>query len=341
LPECCATVVIPTLHAGAVLAECVLALTQQTRQDFEVTIVDNSRRGAAQLTQPAWRDRGLPVRILDSRVNLGFGGAVNWGAAESRAPYIAVLNDDAVAAPGWLEALVAALESRPQAGMAASRVYLAGTGLLDSAGMLLCADGSSRQRGHRRPADEFRGEEEVLLPSACAALYRRVMLDEIGWFDDRFFLYVEDTDVGLRGRWAGWSCVYVPAAEVEHRYSLSSGRASPLKAYYVERNRLFLVAKTFPARMALRAPLATLARYRWHVADLFRGSGAAASFRDAGHSPFALAWIVLRAHASLLWSACRLWRERRRILARARISPAAFRSLASRFAITPREVAEL
>ena len=77
------------------------------------------------------------------------------------------------------------------------------------------------------------------MPSGSAALYRREMLEEIGLFDESFFLYCEDTDLGLRARWAGWECLYVPDAMVEHRYSHSAGKASALKAYYVERNRLF------------------------------------------------------------------------------------------------------
>jgi GT2 family glycosyltransferase len=104
--------------------------------------------------------------------------------------------------------------------------------------MLLSGDGSSKQRGHFCPPSEFAQAEEVFFPSACAALYRRNMLDEIGLFDEEFFLYCEDTDLGLRARWSGWNCLYVPNGIVDHRYSHSAGRASRLKAYLVERNRL-------------------------------------------------------------------------------------------------------
>ena len=85
------------------------------------------------------------------------------------------------------------------------------------------------------------------------------MLDEIGLFDESFFLYCEDTDLGLRARWAGWECGYVPGAVVEHRYSHSAGRASPLKAYYVERNRLYTVIKNFPFANAVRGAVSGIA----------------------------------------------------------------------------------
>jgi len=225
--------------------------------------------------------------------------------------------------------------------MCASQVRLEGENLLDSAGMLICADGSSKQRGHRQPAETFPTEEEVLLPSASAALYRRAMLEEIGGFDGSFFLYSEDTDLGLRARWAGWKCIYVPEAVVTHRYSHTAGRASPLKAYLVERNRLFVIVKNFPARALAKAKFAALARYAWHAAFLVGGRGAAAQFRREGGSGWKLVLYVLRSHLALAAHGRRLWKQRREIRRRAKIGPAEFQRLLKRHAISPREVAAL
>ena len=221
LPDVLVTVVIPTLAADFRLLECVEALSRQARRDFQVIIVDNSGQGLVR------RNRTGPgARIIENQRNAGFGGAVNQGLRASNATYLATLNDDAVAHPGWLDALVRALERRPDAGMCASQVRLFGEPRLDSAGMLIGRDGSSKQRGFGRPPEDFPVMEEALLPSGSAALYRRAMLEEIGGFDDDFFLYCEDTDLGLRARWAGWKCLYVPEAVVEHHYSHSAGRAS-------------------------------------------------------------------------------------------------------------------
>ena len=156
--------------------------------------------------------------------------------------------------------------------MCASQVRLFGEPRLDSAGMLVARDGSSKQRGHGRLPEDFPVLEEVLMPSGSSALYRRSMLEEIGGFDDDFFLYCEDTDLGLRARWAGWKCLYVPGAVVEHHYSHSAGRASPVKAYYVERNRLFVLVKNFPGGMLLAAPL--VAADAISVARLVHSQGA-------------------------------------------------------------------
>ena len=225
--------------------------------------------------------------------------------------------------------------------MCASKVVLAGRGVLDSAGMLICPDGSSKQRGHGQPSSTFSRLEDVLLPSGSAALYRRAMLDEIGGFDEDFFLYSEDTDLGLRARWAGWRCLYAPGAVADHRYSHSAGRASPLKAYYVERNRLFLLVKNFPAPDLVKAPWAALSRYWWHLASIRAGRGAAAQFRAEGNSGWKLMYFVMRAHLVLLASLGSLLKKRRRIRRDAKLSPAAFRRLLKQYSISPKEVAAL
>jgi GT2 family glycosyltransferase len=317
--------------------ECVSSLQNQTYRDFEVTIVDNSGKGLAR--QRLGERSG--VTVIDAPRNLGFGSAVNEGWRRSGSPLLATLNDDAVAHPGWLGAMVRALESNPEAGMCASQVRLYGEDQLDSAGMLISGDGSSKQRGHLHPCEWFENCEEVLFPSASAAIYRRAMLEGIGDFDDDFFLYCEDTDLGLRARWAGWKCLYAPGAVVEHHYSHSAGRASPLKAYYVERNRLFVLAKNFPARMLVSAPFVTLARYTWHVLWMLRGRGSAARFRQEGNSAMRMVLVVMQAHFELLRHCRALWRKRRQIRGSARLSPARFRQLLRAHAITARKVAEL
>lgn len=328
-----ATVVIPTLAADGKLDACLRSLAAQTLSAREIIVVDNSGSGKVRA--------GAGVKVLREDRNIGFGAAVNAAFRCSHAPYLATLNDDTVAHPRWLEALVCALERRPDAGMCASQVRLYGEARLDSCGMLVCADGSSKQRGHGRAPEDFPVEEEVLFPSGSAALYRRKMLEEIGLFDEDFFLYCEDTDLGLRARWFGWRCLYVPGAVVEHHYSHSAGRASPLKAYYVERNRLRVLARNFPAGMLPRALGASLARYAWHLFFLAVGRGSAARFREEGNPGIRLAYYVMKAHGALLLGLPRLWRERRSLRRRARLIPRVYRWLLRQHSITTRRVAEL
>ncbi len=328
------TVVVPTLAADDALADCLRSLESQTFGRFDVVVVDNSGSGRAS-------GGGGRVRIIANDHNAGFGTAINQAIRDSTSAYIAVLNDDAVADREWLSALVKAAEARPKAGMFASQVRLAGSDKLDSTGMLIALDGSSKQRGHGESPASFAKNSDTLFPTGSAALYRRKMLDEIGLFDERFFLYCEDTDLGLRARWAGWEGEYVAGAQVDHVYSKSAGRASALKAYYVERNRLYTVVKNFPfSRLAL-VKFYAAARYFWHLVFMVTRTGKAAEFRDSGHPSWLLPFLVLRAHASAVVRLPYLWRERRRIFKARRLSSKEFRALLAEHSITVRKVAEL
>ncbi len=329
------TVVVPTLHCGENLRQCVDSLLAQTWEDLLIVVVDNSGSGEARRILPP----SPRLRVLENPFNAGFGAAVNRGFREFPADYLATLNDDAAAADNWIEQLVQALENDPSAGMAASKIVIAGTERLDSAGMNLARDGSSRQRGHLEP-ERFHNEAcEVLLPSGCAAIYRRAMLEQTGLFEEDFFLYCEDTDLGLRGRWAGWRCLYVPEARVAHRYSASAGAASPLKAWLVERNRLRLVFRCFPPGMVCASFAWAAARYFWHGVDLLFGHGKAAEFRRREGSAWRLPWLVLKAHLDLVRHLPRLLAQRRRLCRARRISPGQFRALVKRFSMPVRQVA--
>ena len=326
--------IIPTLLGGENLSRCLATLRAQTFSNFEIIVVDNSGRGVA--SQAATDG----AQVIINRENIGFGAAINQGIEAARGEWIATLNDDAFPDPRWLEALVAAAHDDAKVGMWASQIRLAGhPDLLDSAGMQVYLDGSSKQRGRLAPAAAFSSSEEVLFPSACAAVYRASLLQELGGFDADFFLYCEDTDLGLRARRAGWLCRYVPEAVVYHRYSESAGRASAAKAFYVERNRLFAVIKNFPVWIWPALPLFSLARYAMHFWGIVTGRGLAGEFRRGGEKWWKLVIIVLTAN----WEALRqfpvLIAKRRRIAKNTVLSDWAFWRLLRRHSVTASEVA--
>lgn len=324
---------VPTLNAGEPLRACLESLRNQTFQDFEAIVVNNGIEPVPAEAGPA------NIRMIANPENVGFGAAINQGVRESQSDFIATLNDDATAAPRWLESLMQAITQRYEIGMCASKVLLPGNGGLDSAGMLLCADGSSRQRGHGESPDNYSRAAEVFFPSGSAALYRRDMLNETGGFDESLFLYCEDTDLGLRARWGGWECRFVPEAVVEHCYSHSAGRASPLKAFQVERNRLLVAAKNFPAPMLWKLPWVSLTRYFWHAVNARRGRGAAGQFAADGDGIPGMFLIVLRAHAGLLGQLRQVRAKRRAI--RRRLTPKQFARMAKSYSISARRVAAL
>jgi GT2 family glycosyltransferase len=340
LPHRAILVAVPSLNGGSLLRACLESLGAQTERDFEVMVVDNSGTGAI-AAELAGGVCGLTLRVHKSSHNLGFAAAINLAWSLSDAAYLATLNDDAEADPGWLAALKRVMEQAADNGMCASQVRLHGSAELDSAGMLICPDGSSKQRGQGRLPGDFNTLEEILFPSASAALYRREMLEDVGLFDPDLFLYCEDTDLGLRARWNGWRSMYVPAAVVYHHYSQSAGAASPLKAWYIERNRLWVAAKNFPTRMLWAMPFHTAVRYLWHALYLLRGRGSAARFHAEGFHPGALIGIVFRAHWSLAANYRELRRKRQAIQRSALLTPRQFLSLMKRYSISTREIARL
>jgi len=321
------SVIIPTLEGGENLERCLAALAVQTFADFETIVVDNSGCGAAAPFQQA-------ARVIEKQTNLGFGAAVNQGIEVSQAEYCCTINDDAFADPRWLAELVAACRD-PEVGMCASQIRLSSSpDRLDSAGLQIYPDGSSKQRGRMAPACEFSVREEVLLPSACAALYRTAMLRQVGAFDPDFFLYCEDTDLGLRARRAGWRCLYVPSAVVYHRYSASAGPASERKAFYVERNRLYTVVKNFPVWTWPLVPLYSAWRYAVHLWGHWTGRGLAAQLPAAklGIILFSANWEALKELPQLL-------AKRRAVMGAARLSGWEFWRLLGRHRISARRLA--
>lgn len=331
------TVVVPTLAADPRLLECLASLEAQTLPNVQVVVVDNSGTGAIHRLGAA----RFRFRLIENRANAGFGAAVNQGWRLVPAEYCAVLNDDAVADSRWLEMLVDAMERRSDAGMAASRIVKRDGMGLDSAGMLIARDGSSKQRGHGQSPEMYGSAEDVLLPSGCAALYRDAMLQQTGLFDEEFFLYCEDTDLGLRGRWAGWSCLYVPEAKVRHGYSQSSGAASELKAWFVERNRIRLCLRCLPLTWLAAAPVCSAVRYAWHLVTMVEGRGKAAEFREAGGAGWRLPWLVLKAHLDSLNALPRLLRQRAAISSTRKITPNQFKALLRDHSISLRSIASL
>lgn len=330
-------VAIPTVNAGEPLQACLDALNRQTFRDFEVIVIDN---GGVVPRDHSENDRppSFPLRVLRPDRNTGFGAAINLAIHESEAPLMITLNDDAELEPGCLDALTTAARDT-SVGMCAPLILMRDTGLIDSAGMVIAIDGSSRQRAHGRPAEHFQTPDEVLLPSGCCALYRRAALDEAGLFDEDFFLYCEDTDLGLRLRRQGWRCQYVPQARVTHRYSASAGAFSALKARYVERNRIRVAVHNFPFLLVAALPFTSLARYFWQAVAVAGGEGAAAAYVKGGNSVLGAALLILRVTLETLRDLPTLLKRRSRIVRRSRIASAAMMDLIRKHRITLKELA--
>ncbi len=294
------SVVIPSWNRRQLLLDCLAALRAQKYEPFEVIVVDNGSDDGS--LDAVTGQHGAWVNLIRNEENLGYACAVNQGIAAAGGDFIATLNNDAVPAPDWLGALVEAISSDDQFGMAASKILsFDNPRIIDGTGLLIYPDGSSRARGRlEKDVGQYDAETEALLPSGCAAIYRRRMLEEIGALEETFFAYCEDTDLGLRARLAGWRCAFAPKAVVQHHYSASSGNASELKAFLVERNRLWVAARNFPLGKLMMSPLYTMLRYALQAWGGLRGTGAAGRYaREKSRGSLLL--VLLRAQ----WAALR------------------------------------
>jgi len=330
------SVIIANLNGEEYLTGCLQSLADQTFRDFEVIVVDNgSTDGSLTLlrTDFPW------VNVIPLKENEGFAQGNNIGFRASSSEYIATLNNDTIAHRDWLGALYEAARADRNVGMVASKIFLGKEGNeMDSAGMLIYPDGMTRQRGHgETDTGQFDRMEEVLFPSACAALYRREMLREVGSFDEDFFSYCEDADLGLRGRLAGWKAVFAPTAVVYHLYSRTGGEYSPFKAYHVERNHMWVLLKDLPASFILLFPFYTLWRYSIQVYGLFSGKGSVARLAEQSGKLQMMA-VVLKAYGSVLTMFPRMVRKRKKIWDGRRIELREYKDLLKRHRITAREL---
>jgi GT2 family glycosyltransferase len=245
------SVVVVTWNRRDLLRACLQSLNgQKLEQRFEVIVVDNgSDDGSAEMARREFSEEAaFRLKLIRNQVNVGFCAGNNQGFAASDSEFVAVLNNDAEPEPDWLSALVRAFEGRPEVGMAASKILVyEDPRRIDKAGHLIYPDGQNRGRGSGElDAGQYDHVEEVLWPDGCAAMYRRAMLDQIGGFDEDFFAYADDAELGLRARIAGWKCLYMPAARVLHHRGATLGLRSGRRLVLIERNRVLLAAKLFP-----------------------------------------------------------------------------------------------
>ncbi len=238
-------VVIPNWNGMRWLPGCLGSLAAQTLAPAETIVVDNgSTDGSLDLLAES-----PGVRVLNLGRNTGFAFAANRGVEAAQSGLVALVNTDIELEPDWLERMAAALERDPgAASVACKMVDLQRPELLYDTGDVLRRDGACEQRG-RFERDDGRFDEPGEIFGACAgaALYRRDAVLAVGGFDERFFTYLEDVDLALRLRLAGWGCRYEPAV-ARHAGEGSSVRLSRPLGHWVERNTVLLVAKAFPVR---------------------------------------------------------------------------------------------
>lgn len=232
---------------------CLSSLSNQTYKDFEIVLVDNGSTDGSK----EWVEAHYPtVRIERTEQNLGVPGGVNYGLARAQGRYVAILNNDLEAEPQWLAESVRALEQFPEAGFTASRVRLFyRRDRLDTAGDIYFSAGYPAKRGWlHRDGPEFDEPRWVFGACAVAALYRRELLESVGFMDEEFESALEDLDLSFRAQLQGYKCRYVPSAIIYHKLGATVGKGltSPKHQLRFHRNIWLVRIKNLPTSLWFR-----------------------------------------------------------------------------------------
>lgn len=268
------TVVIPNYNGMQYIKGCMEALYREKSVSYEICIVDNgSTDGSLQWIQ----ENCFRSKLIAMGENTGFCTAVNAGIKAAKTPYVILLNNDTRVEPGFVQALEEAMERNPKAFSVSARMLdMNCPDLLDGAGDLYCALGWAFARGKGRKAEgSYTKEEEVFSACGGAAIYRKDLVEKLGYFDEKHFAYLEDCDLGYRAQLYGYRNYYTPAAVVYHAGSAASGsRHNEFKVKLSSRNSVYLIGKNMPLwQILLNSPLLAVGFFVKYLFFLKKGLG--------------------------------------------------------------------
>jgi GT2 family glycosyltransferase len=243
------SIIVVNWNGEKFLKDCLGSLSGQSYGNREIILVDN---GSSDASVRFTREHFPEVKIITLGKNTGFTGGNAAGLESAQGAYIALVNNDARVDKAWLERLLETMLQDRTIGICAPKLIFENTHRVNSAGHGLTTAGVGFNRGLDGNPLDFNVPEPVFGACGAAVLYRRRMLDEIGFLDENFFLYDEDVDLNFRAQLAGWKCAYVPTAVAYHVTHATSRRLSDLHVYYHTRNLEFVWIKNMPHGLMLR-----------------------------------------------------------------------------------------
>lgn len=308
-------------NSGTLIERCLSALSRQSLPPARIIVVDNrSTDGSVEGVEANHPD----VCLIRLDHNAGFSAANNRALKTvGDCDWVALLNPDAFPEPDWLEKLMQAAEEFPDYSFFGSRMLRADEPrTLDGAGDTYHVSGLCWRRGCGLAAEgAYVKAEEIFSPCAAAALYRTDILEQVGGFDETFFCFCEDVDLGFRLRLAGYRCLYVAGAVVHHVGSAITGKESDFSVYYIQRNLVWTYLKNMPW------PLFWLYLPYHVLMNLFL----VALFATRGHAK-----IILKAKYDALKAIPLMYRQRRQIQSKKTISAWALRRVLTKWLIVSR-----
>jgi len=293
------TIVIVNWNGERFLERCLATLMNQTVKPHEIILVDNASSDRS--LEIAQRFPYVKVLALDQNTGFARGNNLAIEAASTETEWIVLLNPDAFPAPRWLEELLAAAHTNPGFDAFGSKLVVAADpGVLDGAGDVYHVSGLVWRMGHGAPVASLPEQaREVFSPCAAAAMYRRSALLEVGGFDEDYFCYVEDVDLGFRLRLAGYRCLYVPLSVAHHVGSgTTGGQHSGFAVYHGHRNLVWTYVKDMPGMLFWTfLPLHLAMNLVTLMVFTVRGQGG----------------VMFRAKRDALMGIPRMWRKRRQV----------------------------
>jgi GT2 family glycosyltransferase len=293
------SVIVVNWNGRSLLEACLSALCRQTYGNREIIFVDN---GSTDDSIRLVRNKFSSVAVVELTENKGFTGGNLEALRIAQGSFIALVNNDVRADDSWLENILQPMLNDPEVGTCASKMLFEETKKtkkINSAGGALTTACVGFDRGFGTEGARYATSERVFGAPGAAVVYRRKMLDEIGFLDEDFFLYNEDTDLSFRAQLAGWKCVYVPTAIVYHKSHATSGRLSNLHVYHHTRNLEFVWIKNMPGWL--------MARYAHHKLIQEIGAFCYLCLRRRQWRPF------FKAKKDALKMLPKMWRKRREI----------------------------
>lgn len=258
------TIVIPNYNGMEYLPECLEALNcqEQSKAAFQVVVVDNgSTDGSVEFLKNNMRYE-YELNSIFLKENTGFDYAVNQGIQSCDSPYVILLNNDTKVYPEFVKELYEAIRVDENIfSVSAQMLMWDRPDLLDDAGDRYCVLGWAYSRGKGKAAADYNEPAEIFSACAGAAIYRRSIFEEIGYFDELHFAYLEDVDIGYRALIYGYRNLYAPKARVLHYGSASTGsRYNEKKTELAATNSVYLIGKNMP-----------LLQWIWNLPFIFLG----------------------------------------------------------------------
>lgn len=239
------SVIIPNYNGEKIIDGCIQSLLQQEYKDFNIIVVDNN---STDESVKIIEEKYPSITLIKNNENLGFAAAVNIGIKVSKSDFVALLNNDTEVDTKWLGNLYSVVSKDDKIFSASSKmIRFYERDIIDDAGDQYNLLGWAYKRGDGASVDKFNKNKVVFSTCAGAGLYRRKVFEEIGYFDENFFAYLEDIDVSFRGNIHGYKNVYVNDAIVYHMVSATSGsRHNEFKVKLASRNSIYLIRKNMP-----------------------------------------------------------------------------------------------